>query len=250
MKRIILFIFGVLILTLLGLGCFLAYPSFLFEHQKTYGNWVLFSDQKIEEEVDRSIAAVKTWLAPNEIYDPNTKIHIYLCRDINQFKKIIRFTLRNEKTMGINLPELRNCFINQTMIERYGYKTGNTPAYHSREGNTAHVIAHELMHQYLYERYGSMKSRQLPVWKIEGYCEFGSNYVRIKNDTITLSERLTIFHDHSQWNETAQPLRNHYLWGMMIEYLVEWQDKSIDDIMDDSITFSAVYHEMINTFNN
>lgn len=223
----------------------LAYPSFLFAYSKSYENFHIHSDLEIGVEIDNTISEVKSWLDPIEIYNPNTSVDIYLCNTQNQFEKLSQLTLRSANVMGLNLPELNNCIINLQVIKNFGELTKGLPVYHSREGSVSHVIAHELMHQYIADTYGFIKSRKLPTWKIEGYCEYGANYVRVNSDRVSLSERYEIYENDSEWNSISQVHRNHYLWGMIIEYLTIDKGLSFNQVVEDSITFEDSYNMFI-----
>ncbi len=223
----------------------LSYPSVLFNNNKQYKNFTIYSDQTIGPEIDTTISQVKEWLEQIEVYNKKRKIDIYLCYKKNQFRKISFFTLRKDDVMGINLPELSNCVINISVVEKFGQLTNKKPKYHSREGNLSHVIAHELMHQYIADWGTTSRFKKIPTWKLEGYCEFGANYVRAKMDCVSLENRLRVYYDDTEWNITSETHRGHYLWGIMVEYLSTRKEMSFDQIMKDEITFHRVYDEMI-----
>ena len=109
-----------------------------------------------------------------------------------------------------------------------------------------HVATHELMHQYLGDAYGEFASRALPTWKVEGYCEYGVNhFVAPRDSGYTIPERIDIYLDDSQWNPTARTHRGHYIWGLMMEYLINVKGMSFERVKADSVTKETVYQEMM-----
>ncbi|MCP4685783.1 MAG: hypothetical protein GY867_10115, partial [bacterium] len=61
----------------------------------------------------------------------------------------------------------------------------------------------------------------------------------------TIPQRIDVYLDDSQWNPTAQTHRPHYVWGLMMEYLINVKGLSFEQVMGDSVTRDKVYHEMM-----
>ena len=141
---------------------------------------------------------------------------------------------------------LGNGYINIGFIKDLSRRTGGRPKYLTREGSMVHVATHELMHQYLGDAYGEIASRFLPIWKVEGYCEYRVNqFVAPRDNGYTIPERIDIYLDDSQWNPTASIHRPYYIWGLMIEYLINVKGMSLEKIMGDSVTKGDIYKEVM-----
>ena len=141
---------------------------------------------------------------------------------------------------------LGNAYVNLDFINELAGRTGGRPKYHAREGSAVHVATHELMHQFLGDAYGEFASRSLPTWKIEGYIEYGVNqFVAPRDNGYTISERIDIYLDDYKWNSTAETHRGHYIWGLMMEYLINVKGMNLKQVMADNVTKESVYREMI-----
>ncbi|MFQ6605698.1 MAG: hypothetical protein ACE5D8_09140 [Fidelibacterota bacterium] len=178
------------------------------------------------------------------IYDPDKKYNLSLCSTQKNFSFFSRLTVRENRIMGFSL--LGSAYVNGDFINELRLRTGGKPKYLTREGSIAHVATHELMHGYIVDYFGSIKARTLPEWKIEGYCEYGVNqFVAPQDSGYSIAERIDIYLDDSQWNPTAEIHRPHYVWGLMMEYLINVRGLNFEQVIDDSITRHKVYQEML-----
>jgi len=233
----------ILVIILLCLGV-LTTPGLFMPEDKQYRAITVHTETPIGPETDSIMAEIFTRLDAVPIYDPDRKMNLILCSTQDKFSFFSRFTLRGKRVMGYCL--LGNGYVNLDFIKDLGVRTGGRPKYHTREGSVVHVATHELIHQYLGDAYGEIASRSLPTWKIEGYIEFGVNhFVAPRDSGFTIPERIDIYLDDSQWNRTAETHRGHYIWGLMMEYLINVKSMSFEQVMADSVTKDRVYQEMM-----
>jgi len=141
---------------------------------------------------------------------------------------------------------LGSAYVNKDFVEELGMKTRGQPKYMARGGSVVHVATHELMHGYINNTYGYFAARTLPVWKTEGYCEYGVNqFVAPRESGYSIPERIDIYLDDSQWNPTAEVHRSHYVWGLMMEYLINVKGLTFEQVMADSVINENVHQEMM-----
>jgi hypothetical protein len=222
----------------------LAIPGPFFPEEKRYRSITVYSEMPIGKEVDSIMTEVFKRLDAVPIYDPARKYNLCLCSSQQRFTFFARLTLRANRVMGLSL--LGSVFVNIDFINELAERTGGQPRYSSREGSIVHVITHELMHGYITDVYGSFASRTLPVWKTEGYCEYGVNQVVAPRDIgYSIQERIDIYLDDSRWNATAEVHRPHYLWGLMMEYLINVRGFDFEKAMADSVTKEEIYKAMM-----
>jgi hypothetical protein len=234
---------AVIMIILLCLGV-LTTPGLFMPENKQYRAITVHTETPIGPETDSIMAEIFTRLDAVPIYDPDRKMNLILCSTQDKFSFFSRFTLRDKRVMGYCL--LGNGYVNLDFIKELAGRTGGRPKYNTREGSVVHVATHELMHQYLGDAYGEFASRSLPTWKTEGYCEYGVNhFVAPRDSGYTIPERIDIYLDDSQWNLTASTHRPHYIWGLMMEYLINVKGMSFEQVMADSVTKDRVYQEMM-----
>ncbi len=233
----------VIAIILLAVGV-LTTPGPFMPEDKQYRAITVHTETPIGSETDSIMAEIFMRLDAVPIYDPDRKMNLILCSTQNKFSFFSRFTLRDKRVMGYCT--LGNAYVNIDFIKELAAKTGGQPKYNTREGSVVHVATHELMHQYLGDAYGEFASRKLPTWKVEGYCEYGVNqFVAPRDSGYTIPERIDIYLDDSRWNMTARTHRPHYVWGLMMEYLINVKGMSFEQVMADSVTKDAAYADMM-----
>jgi hypothetical protein len=233
----------VIVIILLDIGI-LTTPGPFFPEDKQYGGITVHSETPIGPETDSIMAEVMTRLKAVPIHNPDKKFNLCLCSTQDKFSFFARLTRRANRTMGFSL--LGNCYVNEDFLRELKARTGGRPKYMAREGSVVHVAAHELMHEILADTIGQIASRSLPEWKVEGYCEYGVNqFVAPRDSGYSIPQRIDIYLDGAQWNSTSRTHRQHYIWGLMMEYLINVKGMSFEQVMADSITRENVYTEMM-----
>lgn len=237
-------IVGIIVIFVLLDIVVLATPGLFFPEEKQYGAITVYSEKPIGQETDSIMSEVLLRLNKVPIYDPKRKYNLCLCSTQKKFSTFARLTVRANRIMGFSL--LGSAYVNEDLIRELGLKTGGKPKYLSREGSVMHVATHELMHGYINDYYGSITARTLPVWKIEGYCEYGVNqFVAPQDSGYSIQERIDIYLDDTKWNPTAEVHRPWYVWGLMMEYLINVKGLDFEQVMAENITKKMVYQEMI-----
>ncbi len=235
---------GVIIILILMDIIVLAYPGPFFKGKKQYGTITVYSEQPITRKTDSLLSEVLLRLEKVPIYDTDEHYNLCLCASQEKFTSFARLTVRANRIMGFSL--LGSGFVNIDFIKELGHRTGGKPKYLTREGSIVHVATHELMHGIITDYYGSLAARSLPEWKIEGYCEYGVNqYVAPRDSGYSIPERISIYLDDAMWNRTAEIHRPHYLWGLMMEYLINVRGLSFEQVMADGVSRQQVYREMM-----
>lgn len=237
-------IVGMIIALLLLDIVMLAKPGPFFPEKKQYESITVYREKPIEQETDSIMSEVFLRLNEVPIYDPDRKYNLCLCSTQKKFTFFARLTVRANRIMGFCL--LGSAYVNEDFVEEMGMKTGGQPKYMTREGSVVHVATHELMHGYINNTYGYFAARTLPEWKTEGYCEYGVNQsVAPRESGYSIPERIDIYLDDSRWNPTAEVHRSHYVWGLMMEYLINIKGLTFEQVMADSVINENVYQELM-----
>lgn len=237
-------IVGIIIaLILLDIGI-LATPGPFSPEEKQYGTITVYSETPIGQKTYSIMAEVFRRLCVVPIYNPDSKYNLCLCSTQKKFAFFARLTSRASQIMGVCL--FGSAYVNEDFINELGMRTGGHPRYLTRERSVVHVATHELMHGYITDAYGSFAARTLPEWKTEGYCEHGVNqFVAPRDSGYSIPERIDIYIDDSRWNLTAEAHRPHYVWGLMLEYLINVRGLNFKQVMADNISNENIYQEMM-----
>jgi hypothetical protein len=235
---------GVVVMILLLAICVLARPGPFFSHEKKYGAITVHSETSIGQEIDSIMADVLGRLKNVSIYNPDRKFDLCLCSTQDKFSFFARLTRRPNRTMGFVV--CGSIYVNGEFLKELAIQTGGRPRYSARAGGIVHVATHELMHGYLSDSYGYFASRSLPEWKVEGYCEYGVNqFVAAHDEGYSLQERIDTYLDNSRWNPTAATHRPHFIWGLMMEYLINIKGMNLKQVMAEGVTKENVYREIM-----
>ena len=54
-----------------------------------------------------------------------------------------------------------------------------------------------------------------------------------------------VYFDDAQWNPTASTHRPHYMWGLIMEFLINVKGMSLEQVMADSVTMEDAYQKMM-----
>jgi hypothetical protein len=233
----------IIILILLDIGV-LSNPGLFFPEEKHYESITVYSEKPIGQETDSIMSEVLLRINAVPFYDLDRKYNLCFCSTQKKFSFFSRLTTRASRIMGFSL--LGSSYVNEDFINEMGLKTRGQPKYLTREGSVVHVATHELMHGYIADTYGYFASRALPEWKTEGYCEYGVNqFVAPRDSGYSISERIDIYLDDSRWNPTAEIHRPHYVWGLMIEFLINVRELNFEQVMANNVSYEKTYQEMM-----
>ena len=236
--------YRILILLVLLIAFYILIPAFphpIFKHKLVYENFSVYSDKELPENFTDILKETKFRIENLEIYDPSFKPDIFIC-DSEDLYKFFAFWVRlNPNSQGFNLSFFDNTFLNLTRINSLKYYHDQRLKYTHLNGNVSQVLAHELIHN-LDSRYsGIWEYIEKPVWKKEGYCEFGSTIAFIeKDETYDLFKRSSFYFEDDLFNAPNHS-KYYYKAQIMVEYLFTERDFTIKKLDDTSVTEKGVY---------
>jgi len=215
----------------------LAFPQILFARHLQSGTVVVYFDGQARDEIARIVEDVERRLLGSGYYDPSRTSRVFLFDNQLKYALFARLSLVTTKAQGFALSVFDNTFISRPNIAAMAHRTGGRPRYSIWEGDPAHVIAHEVGHQYMIDRIGRSAWSDLPQWKQEGFPEYVANIALLRSDsTATLPRRIDILADGQYWDWQQRWDRRHYEAELMVEFLLDVQGYTLDDLVTDSIT--------------
>jgi len=156
---------ALVIIIILYVGA-ITYPYILFKHSIKYKNIEVYSTKPIDSSIIKVLSSSFLKLDKTTI-DDTTKIHeIFLC---NNFTLYSCLAPTSRKAFGCNYIYLNSIFIAKCNVNKNeSYKNDNTDNY---VRNLDEVIAHEISHRLLLNKFGVWKNKWIENWKNEGFCE-------------------------------------------------------------------------------
>lgn len=230
---------------------FLAFPQIVLHNSTQAGPIQLFYDGEPAPEIDRLAAEVDSRLQGSRFYEPSRHDLIFFFRDQSLYEFYTKLSLLPQVPQGYNLSILGNSYVCGPMVASLAERTGGQPKYSIWEGNPAHTMAHEIGHQYLIDSIGRGPWQELPHWKQEGLPEYIANYGTIAaDDSATLRHRIGVLLNPQSWAATSGWYRQdwdriHYEAGLLIEFLFEVQDRTLEEVIDPTLVKDRVYDDMM-----
>ena len=138
----------------------------IYHHKVIYGNFRIYSDKEIDDNIYQILDEVEKKLIRSEIYNEKVKYRMYLSSSI---KLYATFVPGQKDAFAAAFPIFKNIFVSQTDIK-------NNKVYRNAEEDNerslSSVLAHEATHILIEKKIGIAGNRKLVTWKKEGYCEY------------------------------------------------------------------------------
>jgi hypothetical protein len=212
-------IYKVSSITLTSLACayllLLYFPQPLFAYSQQYGNLNIHSREAIPPELAAIAARAQERLARVAFYNTERPRQIYLTGGFNMYTLLSHKAYRS---FANSVPFVNNIIINKTDI------LADLVIMNRQERNSrslSGVIAHEVTHLLIRERYGTLAASMMPTWKNEGYCEYIAG-----ETTIPFAEGIRLWRENPNDNTAYRYIK----YQAMVEYLLEKEKITVDEL--------------------
>ncbi len=229
----------------------LAFPQILFSDSTRIGTVTVYHDGLAEEDALRLAGEIDRRLQGSRFHDPTRRDKLFVFRSRKNYELYLKLVFLKVAPSGFNLPIFGNSYVCKAIVTELGEATGGQPRFSIWDGNLAHIASHELGHQYISDRIGSRRWRGLPHWKREGLPEYIANIGEARADPSRgLVSRIEILEDDNRWTATPAGRRPgwdrvHYEAGILVEFLLDVRELSLEDVVSDRVTQSDTYSAMI-----
>ena len=181
-------------------------------------------DQNINVVLDKAEARLKS----SSINDDNVKPRVFLT---NSYRLYRGFSLNlgwNSFGKGYALLPTSNVFINKSDL------ASDTVFRDTASNNTrslSGVIAHEVTHLLIRNRYGYWRNVMMPAWKKEGYAEYVAG-----GSTLSYEEGVKLWKGNPKDGTGYQ----YFKYYMLVKYLLEQEKISVDDLFNREFDVTAL----------
>ena len=219
----------------IGYLLLLYFPQPLFAYSTKHESFQVYAREPLGPELREVLDRAEARLKRSQIYDGTSTRHVYLT---NSFATYALLSHKAYWSFANNIPFVENVIINKSDL-------ASDRVFTDRETNNTRslsgVIAHEVTHLFIQERYGTARSISIPIWKKEGYCEYIAG-----DSTITLEEGIRLWRADPNDDTGYRFIRYH----LMVRHLLENEGMSTDDLFTRSLdekeiaerTFAALSH--------
>lgn len=251
-KKILKITLLIFITTIFTIAAIVLFPQRLFANKMEYKNFVVYSNEKIGNDIKIVLDNAMNLVKKSEINDSNYNYNIILC--YNSF-----YNKLDDKLAGIG-PAARSRLNDIIIKVRIDPKNNLAfPTFHKAcEENLTYLLAHEMTHCLQFNKYGIMKFnpiRHPKLWKLEGYPEYIARKTELSNKGYSLKSEIERYVNLESkatdiWISGVDgdgcEVPNYYYKGfLMIEYLIDIKHLSYDKILNDTVSENTVYQEMI-----
>jgi len=195
----------------------LYFPQPLFAYSTTYERFDVHAREPIDAGIDKVLDRAEARLKTSPLYNAELRGPIFLT---NGFGTYALLSHKAYNSFGNSVPFVSNVFINKADIE-------GDRVFVNREKNNSRflsgVIAHEITHLFIRQRYGTLTSMLQPAWKNEGYCEYIAG-----DSTIPLEEGLRLWRENPD-DDTGYRFTKYHA---MVKYLLEKEGMTVDDLFN------------------
>jgi hypothetical protein len=171
----------------------------------------------VTDEIKRSLIL----LNKSEIYNPNTQYNIYISN--NDFRyRIIGPDLTSgsfARTNIFNNIVLRNC------NQNFQICFSNSKEYNKR--SLSGLIAHEITHVNIRNKYGFIQGFLFPTWKVEGVADYIANSSSYNTPELTNTSKAY----------------EYYTYRLVARYVIEVKGKTVSEYLESELQFNELKHE-------
>jgi hypothetical protein len=251
-KRILKISLVIFITTILTIATIVLFPQRLFANKMEYKNFVVYSNEKIGNDIKIVLDNAMNLVKKSEINDSNYNYNIILC--YNSF-----YNKLDDKLAGKG-PAARSRLNDVIIKVRIDPKNNLAfPSFHKAcEENLTCLLAHEMTHCLQVNKYGLIKFNPFKypeLLKLEGYPEYVAREAELSGRGYSLTSEIERYVNLESkatdiWisgvDDGGCEVPNYYYKGLlMIEYLIDIKHLSYDNILNDTISENTVYQEMI-----
>jgi len=245
-RKAIVFVLVTSFVLISGLITIMLFPQPLFAHKMEYKKFNVYSDQTPDQNIKVVLDHAYHLVEQSELQDKDYTYDVFFSHD-NLYNQI-------EDLQGKG-PAARATAGNIVFKVRVDIK--NNKAYGIRSTiNLTEMLAHEMVHCLQANTLGLWNMNQLnhpPYWKLEGYPEYISRQARLSAEDYSLKNEIERFIELESNSKDGfvEVSEQHfvpsiyYKGRLMIEYLMDTQGMTYDQILKDKRTEDEVFQEML-----
>jgi len=203
----------------------LYFPQPLFAYSTRHEVFQIYSRQPITPELGAVLDSAETRLKTSPLYDASATRYIYLTDSYGLYALLSH---KAYKSFANSVPFIDNVFINKSDVAADRVFVNRE---FSNSRSLSGVIAHETVHLFIRQRYGTFKASSMPTWKNEGYCEYVAG-----DSTITVEEGIRRWRENRSDDMSYRYIKYH----LMVKHLLENEGMSVDDLFTKSLDENAV----------
>ncbi|MEL6257089.1 MAG: hypothetical protein AAFR87_34160 [Bacteroidota bacterium] len=244
LKKILIWTVGILLLLVGSLVISLLSPSLFYTHAHAYGQIRILHNEPLEDAWESQIDTALQAIEKSVLFDPNFQIELCL-QDGSLYPNYVGLIFGDAFAYG---------FANKAVLQMPVHPALGYAEKYGKKRDLAELLAHEFIHNFQYQKYG-FATLNFPFWKLEGYAEY---MMRKEEDVLDL--RFAISHllkyeakglynwDWVEWEDEIGTPHIYLKSNIMVQYLMEIEGLTYDEIVYDLRSTEAVFEEVLNWY--
>jgi hypothetical protein len=230
-----------LCLLLIGIYIYLIlFPQILFSNKIEYKNFKIYSNDKIDDNINVIIDNVIVQLKTSSIYDSTVPQKVFFI-DNSFYYTMTKFY--NKERAGFH-----EFLVNNSMVVPQVDVKDNTITYSDgKVRNLAQTIIHETVHSMQENKLGFWRVIKIPEWKIEGYA-----FYIAKTNLILNNGHLSYQYVRKNLEDLGKHSNHKHYWmyGVMTGYILNEKNFTFDQFISDNVKEDETVKEVVNWYFN
>lgn len=252
--KVILTLLAIIVLIISIPQLILAYPNFLFKERHTYKNFIILSDRRIEQDLNKMLDSISHKLAKTGFYKEEENIKIIFCYDNGKERFFNKISL---SPTGAGFQHFSgNIYLFNERIEHFKKENAKAKGdyqklieYTYQEFELDNILTHEILHKLHSDTLGLLEFKRKmppPHWKAEGFAEYHTfNSEKKKDKKYNFRNRVSLYFQYKN-----EPFIFYYKSQMLYEFLMEYEKLSFNEIMQEKVTEKTTFDKLSKWYNH
>lgn len=211
----------------------LSFPQVLFAYEISHGNLKVYSREPLDQNIHAILDSVEAKLSASGVNDNGLRPRIFISSSHGLYSFLSLYVGGNSFAKGYPILPTSNVFVNKSDVARdLVFRDARTDGERSLSG----VIAHEVTHLLVREKFGYLKNLTLPSWKQEGYSEYVAGGTLLDYETGV-----------RRWKENPanDSGYRYFKYYMLVKYLIDVKKLSVDEVFTRDFDVQSLQREVL-----
>src|SRR5262245_42606956 len=213
----------------------LRFPQVLFAYEVSHGNFQVYSREPLDPNIHRILDNAEARLSASGIHEDGLKPRIFISDSHGLYAFFGLYVGRNSFAKSYPLLPTGNVFINKSDV---AHDLVFRDARADNNRSLSAVIAHEVTHLLVREKFGYFKNLVLPTWKQEGYAEY------VAGGTLLDHEKGVQKWKENPADDTGYRYFKYY---MIVKYLIDEKRLTVEDLFTRDFDERSLEREVLSS---
>ena len=211
----------------------LSFPQVVFAHETTHGNFRVYSREPLDPSIPAILDGVEAKLAASGIADETLEPRIFLVDSHRLYSLLSLYVGRGSFAKCYPALPTSNVFVNASDVAR---DLVFRDAPENRERSLSGVLAHEVAHLLVRQKFGYLRNLTLPAWKQEGFAEYVAGGTLLDRDTGV-----------RMWKQSPDDATGYryFKYYMLVSHLLDIEKLSVDDLFTRDFDLPSLEREVL-----